>query len=345
MEYIVSTLDIENDPFVKSLRRQLPELDRDGAKYRQIDQKLSNALRKEDTFTHRGLRDLIRAAQDILSELGVWAVDWFLFEVLSAAKKAVTSQTMMSTWRRTEKAYLLSILERMHVDPPSYFPDEIIEDASDKLRVLVSTLLEEKKETEAVQSSPYSAIVFVTRRQTVLALAEILSHHPQTKDTFQVGCLLGTSESSKRHSFLDITTQLRKEDQGATLRKFKVGLKNLIISTSVAEEGIDVQACCSVIRWDLPVNMVSWAQSRGRARKEKSTFILMVSDNTALEDIDKWEKSEQDMVRRYLDPTRYPNPSLGELGIMDEDENLEFRVESTGSDICILSICGQLMHS
>ena len=74
---------------------------------------------------------------------------------------------------------------------------------------------------------------------------------------------------------MDITRNLVKESQENTLADVKIGKKNVIVSTLVAEE-----ACCSVIRWDPPLNMASWAQSRGRARKKCSTFTVMFDEDT-----------------------------------------------------------------
>jgi endoribonuclease Dicer len=50
----------------------------------------------------------------------------------------------------------------------------------------------------------------------------------------------------------------------------------VLVATDVIEEGIDVKNCNCVIRFDLPVSVRSYIQSRGRARHEKSEFILFV---------------------------------------------------------------------
>ncbi|KAF8814053.1 hypothetical protein BYT27DRAFT_7068440, partial [Phlegmacium glaucopus] len=104
-----------------------------------------------------------------------------------------------------------------------------------------------------------------------LALAEILNSHPFTKDVFRVSTLIGSSDSAYRHAMMDITRNLVNQSQEDTIADFKIGEKNINVATSAAE-GLDIQACCSVIRWDPPPNMASWAQSRGRARKKRSTF-------------------------------------------------------------------------
>lgn len=210
-------------------------------------------------------------------------------------------------------------------------------DCSDKLQRLIETLLNEKMETEK-RDEVYSGLVFVQRRDTVIALAEVLNNHPFTKNIFRIGFLLGTSDSSRRHSFLDISRKLARETQEETMAEFRSGDLNLIIATAVAEEGIDIQACGSVIRWDLPQNMASWAQSRGRARKRRSTFTLMFANGSQDEqNVRKWELLERRMVELYNDPGR--DLAMETESLMDTDDDVDeiFFVESTGYVLTMLS--------
>jgi ERCC4-related helicase len=249
--------------------------------------------------------------------------------VIEQAKHAANPYNIViSNWKDGEKAYLLSILNQVVISPVSYYPDDIVDEASDKVQALINCLLLEKKDTEA-ENEAYSGLIFVQRRDTVLALAEVLRHHPLTKESFHVGCLLGTSDNSQRHSFLDITRTLVKEPQEDTLLHFKIGEKNVIVSTSVAEEGIDIQACGSVVRWDPPPNMASWAQSRGRARRQRSTYTLMfAAGGTQRNTVAKWETLEKEMVALYNDPSRELDEVVDDP--IDEEEDLEFRIPSTG---------------
>lgn len=48
------------------------------------------------------------------------------------------------------------------------------------------------------------------------------------------------------------------------------------MATSVAEEGLDIRQCNVVIRFDLAKTVLAYIQSRGRARKPGSDYILMV---------------------------------------------------------------------
>jgi endoribonuclease Dicer len=329
---IVSSLDIEQDPYVMNLRVQLNKATHRSADYRRIDQKLSKVVQKGNSFSHKGLRDFLRAAQDICSDVGPWAADWFICKVMEKTRQAANPyNNIMSNWMNNEKEYLLSILNRIVVSPIS-FEEEDVEDSSEKTNALINCLLMEKVEAES-NDDPYNVIIFVQRRDTVIALAELLKCHPSTKDVFRVGFLIGSSESTYRHSMMDITRNLVGESQEDTLADFKIGEKNVIVSTSVAEEGLDIQACCSVIRWDPPLNMASWAQSRGRARKKRSTFTVMFDEGTKQkDDVAKWENLEREMVALYTDPSRDLSLILDEdQDMRDDDNDMEFQVASTGS--------------
>jgi len=52
---------------------------------------------------------------------------------------------------------------------------------------------------------------------------------------------------------------------------------NIIVATSILEEGLDVQTCNLVIRFDPSPTVCSFIQSRGRARMQNSDYILMVN--------------------------------------------------------------------
>lgn len=330
LQSVVAGIYIENDPYVQSLREQLAKLP-PGPDRTQVDQKLSKTTQKENTYTHKGLKDFARAAAEICADVGPWAADWYVDKVLHQAEAAASPyNNIISAWQHKEKEYLLKILAQVKATPPSYRPTDIVTGISHKTEVLIEYLRTEQINAEA-SNEDYRGIIFVTRRDAVLALTEVLLHHPQTSQFFRPGCLVGSSESAYRHSFLDITRSMLKHTQAEVLLDFKIGERNLIVSTAVAEEGIDIQACGSVIRWDIPQNMTSWAQSRGRARRQRSTFTLMFNDDAAHDGlVSKWERLEKEMQANY-NKSRSKSTSMDEESFSYiDDEYIEFYVESTG---------------
>ncbi|TCD70873.1 Dicer-like protein 2 [Steccherinum ochraceum] len=340
LQVVVSRLDIEDDPYVKSLRVQLEKLPMGDQRHR-VDQKLSKVIGKQDSFTHKGLKSFLNTAADICYDLGPWAADWFIATVIAMAQSSSSLyNNIMASWQEKEKRYLLSMLAGVELAPVSQDPDDIMRGLSARVRRLIQTLSREE-EISRLQDEAYSGIVFVQRRDSVLVLGEILSRLPATSQLFRIGCLLGSSNSFKRHSFLDITRALLKETPTDVIQDFRNGDKNLIVSTAVAEEGLDIQACGNVIRFDPPPNMVAWAQSRGRARRKKSRFIIMFDNVNGHSRVQEWEEMERQMMALY-------NATDRDLPAEDEDEaedNLtQFKVEATGALLTLNSVMGHLFH-
>lgn len=247
LKAVINALDINQDPYVESLRRKLRNTPAGPDKTR-TDQRLSKTIAKKDTYTHKGLRDLHRAVDEICMDLGTWSSDWLLFKVLEQARRSQGLIPELAGLANTkETRYLMENLERVETRTVSYDGEAILAGSSHKVSVLVDALLAEKESCEA-REEDYRALVFVTRRDAVLSLAELLAHHPRTRDAIRIGCLLGNSESTRRHSFLDITRHLLKQDANKTLNDFRTGELDVIIATAVAEEGLDIQAC-SAYSW------------------------------------------------------------------------------------------------
>ncbi|CDU21985.1 related to cell cycle control protein dicer [Sporisorium scitamineum] len=117
----------------------------------------------------------------------------------------------------------------------------------------------------------FCAIIFVERRQTASLLVELIKRVPGL-EFIHAEFLLGHENGSANSG----APGMDWHDQVQVLNRFRRrNPTNLLIATSIAEEGLDIQAANLVIRFDLFNRHISFLQSRGRARAKQSRFILM----------------------------------------------------------------------
>nr|WDW26279.1 dicer-1 [Amrasca biguttula biguttula] len=70
--------------------------------------------------------------------------------------------------------------------------------------------------------------------------------------------------------------EIEHRKQEEVLKRFRIRECNVLISTSILEEGIDLPKCNLVVRYDVPTHYRSYAQSKGRARTQDSHFLTIV---------------------------------------------------------------------
>ncbi|XP_077921865.1 ATP-dependent RNA helicase DHX58 isoform X1 [Halichoerus grypus] len=114
-------------------------------------------------------------------------------------------------------------------------------------------------------------IIFTQTRQSAHSLLLWLRQQPglQTMD-MRADLLIGAGNSSQN-------SHMTQRDQQEVIRKFRVGTLNLLVATSVAEEGLDIPQCNVVVRYGLLTNEISMVQARGRARAGQSTYSFVAT--------------------------------------------------------------------
>ncbi|XP_057416862.1 dicer-like protein 4 isoform X3 [Lotus japonicus] len=160
-------------------------------------------------------------------------------------------------------------------------------------------------------------IIFVNRIVTARSLSYILQKLKllrQWKSDYLVGVHSGLKSMSRK-------------TMNVIVEKFRSGELNLLVATKVGEEGLDIQTCCLVIRFDLPETVASFIQSRGRARMAQSEYAFLVdSDNKKeLDIIDGFEKDEYQMNTEITVRTSNETYNIPEERI--------FRVDSSGASV------------
>jgi hypothetical protein len=121
----------------------------------------------------------------------------------------------------------------------------------------------------AVRGDSFRGIVFVQQRVMTHILEHVIRTDPELQSALSPVCLYSTS-SPATPSF-----GINKQEARARLASFAAGTSNLLITTVVAEEGMDIPAANVVIRFDAMHHAVSLVQGRGRARQADSDFIVL----------------------------------------------------------------------
>eukprot|EP00656_Telonema_subtile_P005427 TRINITY_DN1246_c0_g1_i5.p1 TRINITY_DN1246_c0_g1~~TRINITY_DN1246_c0_g1_i5.p1 ORF type:complete len:806 (+),score=130.58 TRINITY_DN1246_c0_g1_i5:255-2672(+) len=114
-----------------------------------------------------------------------------------------------------------------------------------------------------LESKPTRTIVFVQTRQAAQALTRWLGVHPTLQKTVRPACFIGHGDGG-----VGMSTRAQLKVR----MDFRQGIFNLIVATSVAEEGLDFPDCDLVIRFNSVPNARADLQSQGRVRKSGGKY-------------------------------------------------------------------------
>ncbi|XP_023636190.1 dicer-like protein 4 isoform X3 [Capsella rubella] len=178
-------------------------------------------------------------------------------------------------------------------------------------------------------------IIFVNRIVTARTLSCILNKLELLR-SWKSDFLVGISSGLKSMS---------RKSMETILKRFQSKELNLLVATKVGEEGLDIQTCCLVIRYDLPETVTSFIQSRGRARMPQSEYAFLVDSGNEKE-MDLIENFKVNENRMNLEITSRTSEEI--CPILDEEL---YRVHETGacisggSSISLLyKYCSRLPH-
>ncbi|KAJ5720216.1 uncharacterized protein N7483_008150 [Penicillium malachiteum] len=312
----IRSYDMRYDPYIEMLRKR-PE----------TEEQADKATVSGKTFCLEQLTKFREQCIHIYEELGGWATDYYIEACTAQLERSVGIVAGMTQLACEEKAYVLKLLSAILVDGKTHQTFHI----SSKLETLLSFL-------DKHDNPNFSGLIFVKRRATVSVLSQILTNHLTTKDRFRCAAYVGWSGSvSRKDSLGDLLTRQAQKD---TLSLFKSGAKNLIVSTDVLEEGLDVSSCSLVICYDKPANLKSFVQRRGRARHQESTYVILTSSDDELLDLEKWQSLEQAMVESYQDDERKLHDASGQEEAVSE----WLKVDKTGARLSADDAIAHLNH-
>uniref|UniRef100_A0A7E4ZS86 RNA helicase n=1 Tax=Panagrellus redivivus TaxID=6233 RepID=A0A7E4ZS86_PANRE len=145
-----------------------------------------------------------------------------------------------------------------------------VRDAADK-NVLNMLIMQIKKQFDQNQNS--RILVFIDLRRGCYDLSIYLNHHPMIIQTFgrdKVSYLMGSQTSGKKEVF-----HKSRAEQAKIRSDFEKGNINILVTTSVSDEGVDVASCNLVIKYNSVGNEKTYIQRRGRARAAGGRAVLI----------------------------------------------------------------------
>lgn len=114
-------------------------------------------------------------------------------------------------------------------------------------------------------------IVFTRTRESTVALDDWIKEDEELKAVLRPKALVGSGDGN---------IGMTQNEQERVISRFHKGETNLLLATSVAEEGLDIMDCNFVIRYDMMGNEISTVQSRGRVRAEVGMYSVLVSGDS-----------------------------------------------------------------
>ncbi|KAF1382506.1 hypothetical protein PFLUV_G00144490 [Perca fluviatilis] len=182
---------------------------------------------------------------------------------------------------------------------------------NDSLTKLRSKVLHEFSSREAARG-----IIFTKTRRSAIALSQWIQENPKFADIgVKASHMIGGGDQS-------VVKPMTMAEQRDVLTKFRDGDVNLLIATTVAEEGLDIAACNFVIRYGLVTNEIAMIQAQGRGRAEDSSYTLVEVKNSGVAEKECVNEYRINMMNKAIDKIRA-------LDQADYDKRiLEFQIQA-----------------
>lgn len=306
------TYDMKRDPYILELVQIGGEAARS---------KAQDAMTKRKTFCLEQLKALHNRATEVNKEVGPQAAEGYIVSCKNKLDRICHdgSYYQLLDWTSKEKLHLQTILQHITNNPNESRSQAGHDDVlSDKFQKLVDILV-------SIDAHRFTGLIFAQQRAVVATIASVLSTHPATKDRFRIGCFVGSSSHVARKANIADLADIK--GQQSVLQDFRLGDKNVIVSTEVLQEGLDVPACNTIISYDQPPHLVSYIQRRGRARQQQSRYMIFFP--RMADRISQWSGMEREMIKIYQDEDRKAQADVEDEEQKEPNDRV-LRIGSTG---------------
>ncbi|XP_027726376.1 probable ATP-dependent RNA helicase DHX58 isoform X2 [Vombatus ursinus] len=246
-------------------RLEMPELSRDfgSQRYEQQVVELSNEAAEQGHLQQRVFALHLRQYNDAL--------------LIHGTVRAVDALTSLGSFYAEER------IRKVRVLPVEGWLLRLFDEHQEALTLLASDTrfenpklgdLEQILQEQFSTPEPSRGIIFTRTRQSAHALLLWLQEQPRLQQLgIKAQVLTGAGHSSQ-------TTHMTQREQQEVIQRFRAGTLNLLVATSVAEEGLDIPHCNVIVRYSLLTNEISMIQARGRARANQSVYSFVAGQGS-----------------------------------------------------------------
>ena len=265
------------------------------------DKTTQNLLQSYEVKALQSIIQLLEMVVVMIREIGVDCVDDQLDDIICEVNR-ILSNPMLSGTDDDANVFLelgRNTICQLHLIKQAIqkcMVNGSVSRMSKKFLSLIKTLLEKVISEEG--DSP-RIIIFMERRRVVRAvfaylnkLANEIEECSRLKCCYVIGGTSGDSGESDNEP-----KQIRKQQEEALI-SFRDGKRNVLLATSVIEEGLDIPTCNFVIRYDFTPTYRSYVQSRGRARKKPSQYLFFIDETEYTQK--KADLAEFRKIEKYL---------------------------------------------
>lgn len=172
----------------------------------------------------------------------------------------------------------LTEMIRDEIDMDNVTAETILVNSSQKVRTLIAILRKKFNDPNSVKD--LQCLIFMKRRFTAKCFYHLFKRYAELQpESFPIRPDFVVGVNSELPESIDDI--LKHNTNKFAVEKFRLKETNCICTSSVLEEGMDLQMCNLVVMYDYPLTFRSYLQSKGRARTKNSDYIVLLPNAKA----------------------------------------------------------------